>query len=100
MDYSNTHGHVTRAHYLPGINAPLLADGGGVGGERRRERALAHEVTVDRGRARTAFRDRPHDEALAAAHVAAHEHVVNVRAPAPVARDVAALVQFDAELLE
>ena len=46
-----------------------------VGRDRGREQGLAHQELVDGGRARAALGDRPHDEALTAAHVAAHEHV-------------------------
>ena len=41
-----------------------------------------HEELVDRGRARAAFGDRPHDEALTAAHVATDEHVREIRTEA------------------
>ena len=62
-----------------------------VGRHRRREVGLAHQPPVDRRGARTALGDRPDDQALTAAHVAAHEHAVDVRRPLLVPGDVAAI---------
>ena len=61
---------------------------------------LAHQPAVDAGGARAALGDRPHDQALAAAHVAAREDARLAGHEALVARDVAARVELDAELLE
>ena len=64
------------------------------------QQRLAHQVLVDRGGAGAALGDGPHDQALAAAHVAADEHAVDVWSPSLVAGDVAPVVELDAELLE
>src|SRR4051812_34200330 len=67
--------------------------------EGRGEQAVAHEVAVDGGGATASLGDRPHDEALAAAHVAGDEDAGNVRGPVG-AGDVAPRRDVDAELLE
>ncbi len=65
-----------------------------------RQLALAHEELVDRARGLTAFADRPDHEALAAAHVAGGEDLVERGAIVAVRRlDVAARVRGDRELL-
>ena len=53
-------------------------EGSGRRRDRGRQGRRAHQVLVDGGRAGPTLGDRPHDQALAAAHVAAHEHVVDV----------------------
>ena len=57
-------------------------------------------MRVNRGGRSATFGDGPHDEALAAAHVAGDEHAVHVGAVVVGARDVAARVERDAELVE
>ncbi len=68
--------------------------------DRRGEEGLPHQPGVDPGCARTALGDRPHDEALAAAHVAAGEDARLVGHEHGIALDVAARIEVDAELLE
>src|SRR5260221_367715 len=70
------------------------------GGERRREVGAAREVAVDGGRARAALGDGPHDERLAPAHVATHEHAIDVGRPLRVPGDGAPRRVLDAELVE
>src|SRR4051812_14675137 len=64
--------------------------------DRARELGAAHEVGVDRRRAGTALGDGPHDQALAATHVAGDEDVLDVGGPLRRAGDVAAAVDLDA----
>src|SRR5262245_568426 len=68
--------------------------------ERRREVRAPHEVGVDAAGRAPPLRDRPHDEGLPALHVARREHAGHARHPRPVAPDVAALREADAQLLE
>src|SRR6266508_5314658 len=93
------------------VFVPLSVENAGCGGfglheraggrrDGRRQRSRAFEPLVDGSRRRAAFGDGPHDQALAPAHVAAHEDAVARRRERGVAADIAPLVELDAELLE
>src|SRR5271165_5522781 len=63
-----------------------------------RQRRLAHEKLVHGVRALAAFADRPHHQRLAAAHIAAGEHLgQRARIGRYVGLDVAAWIELDAE---
>src|SRR6478609_392206 len=76
------------------------ADLGGGWRDGYREQGVAGQEAVDMVRAAAAFGDRPHDEALAAAHVAGREHLRHARGERGVALHVRALVELDTELFE
>src|SRR5207247_6750446 len=58
---------------------------------------LAHEVEIDATGARAALGDRPHDQRLAPLHVATGEDTGDAGHPVPIAHDVAAVGQREAE---
>src|SRR3954447_5869549 len=68
--------------------------------DRRRKRRGTGEVSVHGCSRGATFRDRPHDERLAAAGIACDEHARHRRLVLAVPGDVAALVNLDAELLD
>src|SRR5262249_41542954 len=59
---------------------------------------FAHQVEIDAARGGATFGDRPHDQRLAALHIAAREHAAHAGHPVSVAPDVAALGELDAEI--
>jgi hypothetical protein len=69
-------------------------------GERRGQLRLPHQVLVDRAGGAPALGNRPDDERLAALHVAGGEDTADVRHPARVAADVAAIGQRHAKIRE
>src|SRR5665213_3284040 len=77
-------------HYRFGRYGPLA-----------RQLARSHQEFVDRARALATFADRPHDERLAAAHVAGGEHAIDAGAVVVGAGPrIAARVARDAERIE
>src|SRR5581483_10335033 len=74
-----------------------LQQGASSGFDRSRQHRLPVEIPVDTCSAGPTLGDRPHDEALAAAHVTAREHPRHAGHERAITRDVAAFVEIDAE---
>ena len=60
---------------------------------------MTHEVTIDGCCRRATFGNRPHDKRLAATCITRNEHAIDIRCEFSIARDVAAIVEFDAKLI-
>ncbi len=83
---------------LPGRRTEPLSQGQLPRDERGRQDSLAHQVAVHRGGGRAPLGDRPHDEALAAGHVPADEHSLDVGRPAGVGGHTAPGVELQPEV--
>src|SRR5271157_4595676 len=76
----------------------ISAAHGGQGG--KRTRGTGFQACIGAGRSLAAFRDSPHDERLAAAHVAGSENPGNRRHVVLVGSDIATVVELNSQLLD